>query len=114
MSYIRTKDGRVAEVKDNMIVRQCDDATRLVYKDRPFVCVLRGNDDIEKEAENLEELKDEFVFECPNGSRFTQKKLFSYCDDYLERGVRIYASIWVGKNLIAFAEMQKDGSWELL
>lgn len=56
MRYVRTKDGRIAEIKENMIVKVSDDATRLVYKNKPHICVLDGDDDIFKQADTIEEL----------------------------------------------------------
>ena len=58
--YVRTIDGRIAEIKDNMIITQ-GDVLRLVYKDKPYICVLNGNDEIIKQANTIEELCDEFV-----------------------------------------------------
>lgn len=52
MKYVRTKDGRIAEIKENMVVKVSDDATRLVYKNKPHIYVLNGNDDILKQDNN--------------------------------------------------------------
>lgn len=140
MKYIRTKDGRVAEVKDNMIVRQCDDAARLVYKDRPFVCVLSGNDDIEKETDSIEELFDEYILENKDHTYQSllvksdqyDKRSFpdsftkdvkngwlSYCYEYLKNGYKIYGAIIIrgthGEPILKpVAAMNDKEEWELL
>lgn len=62
MNYIRTIDGRIAEVKENMTIKRCSkNVLRLVYKDNRSICVLNGNDDIVNQADTIEELCDEFV-----------------------------------------------------
>lgn len=56
MRYIRTKNGRIIEIEENMIVKVYDGVPRLVYKINPMICVLDSDDDILKQANTIEEL----------------------------------------------------------
>jgi len=117
MKYIRTKDGRIAEIKDNMIVKETtieiinQKGLRLVYKDRPYVCVLNGSEDyIVKQVDTIEELCDEFVVEDTQGLHYRT-------DDFkgLENtGNKIYGAIWTDKGLIYVAKMNDKGELELV
>ena len=117
--YIRTKDGRIAEVKENMVIKRCsENVLRLVYKDNRSICVLSGNDDIIKQADTIEELCDEFVgyFECFNRSYyFVYEKSY----DELKKDVQTiqysaYGAIWTDKGLIFVAKMDSEGKLELI
>lgn len=121
--YIRTKDGRIVEIKDNMVVKQSD-VLRLVYKDRPYICVLNGNDEIVNQADNIEELIDEFILCVNNGKNnyhyckslnvaIRKKRDMTYCA-YAEKQVSIIGAIWTDKGLIYIAKMNEKGEWELL
>ena len=117
--YIRTKDGRIAEVKENMTIKRCsENVLRLVYKDNRSICVLNGNDDIVKQADTIEELCDEYVgyFEIFNRSYY-----FIYKNSYdeLKRDVQTiqysaYGAIWTSKGLIFVARMNDKGDFELI
>ena len=113
MKYIRTKDGRIAEIKKNMVVRVCDDATRLVYKDRPYSCVLTGDDDIFKQADTIEELCDRFVVDFENGEEPVAFKNYLDTLNYFGKA-KIYGAIWTSKGLIYVAKMNDKGTLELL
>ena len=114
--YIRTKDGRIAEVKENMAIKRCSEKVlRLVYKDNRSICVLTGNDDIIKQADTIEELCDRFVVidketkEVMNIVTFlAYAKLWSYCK------YNIYGAIWTYKGLIFVATMNDEGDLELI
>ena len=116
MKYIRTKDGRIAEIKENMIVKVCDDATRLVYKKEPYICVLNGNDDILKQADTIEKLCDVVVYvkdgyenniETIKDFQKRNRKLF-------DKDLIVYGAIWTDKGLIYVAKMNENGELELL
>lgn len=109
MRYIRTKDGKIAEIKENMVVKVSDDAIRLVYKNKPHICVLNGNDDILKQADTIKELCDEFVM-ISDGKH----KLDIGCHSYSDEKIQIYGAIWTDKGLIYVAKMNKKGELELL
>ena len=114
--YIRTKDGRIAEVKENMAIKRCsENVLRLVYKDNRSICVLNGNDDITKEADTIEELCDRFVVidketkEVMNIVSFlAYAKLWSSCK------YNIYGAIWTSKGLIYVAKMNDKGDLLLI
>lgn len=109
MRYIRTKDGKIAEIKENMVVKVSDDAIRLVYKNKPHICVLNGNDDILKQADTIKELCDEFVM--ISGGKH---KLDIGCHSYGDKKIQIYGAIWTDKGLIYVAKMNKKGELELI
>ena len=119
MKYIRTKDGRIAEIKDNMFVKQSD-VLRLVYKDRPYTCVLRGDEDyIIKETDTIEELCDEFVVCLKDGDkilvediRSAQDFLFGY--GCLRKTECVFGAVWTDKGLIYVAKMNEKGKLCLL
>ena len=114
--YIRTKDGRIAEVKENMTIKRCsENVLRLVYKDNRSICVLNGNDDIINQSENLEELCDRFVVidketkEVMNIVSFlAYAKLWSSCK------YNIYGSVWTTKGLIFVAKLNDNGNLVLI
>lgn len=118
MKYIRTKDGRIAEIKDNMIVKETtieiinQKGLRLVYKDRPYVCVLNGSEDyIVNQADTIEELCDEFVSVRDNyhdhWDNFEEPR--TLCSES-----EVYGAIWTDKGLIYVAKMNEKGELELL
>lgn len=125
MKYIRTKDGRIAEVKDNMFVKQSD-VLRLVYKDSPCICVLQGEDEIIAQADTPEELCDGFYNDILGEGIFNFDELYmykdfeSFKDDW--NSYRIYDN-WSGngygfiktdKGLIYVAKMNEKGELELI
>ena len=123
MKYIRTKDGRIAEIKENMVVRACDDATRLVYKEEPYICVLNGDDDILKQADTIEELFDEFVLEneikTDEKCSIMKRKIFEVLRKAITETMPItkqkcFGAIWTNNGLIYVAKMNNDGEFELL
>ena len=114
--YIRTKDGRIAEVKENMAIKRCsENVLRLVYKDNRSICVLTGNDDIIKQADTIEELCDRFVVmdketkEVMNIVSFlAYAKLWSYCK------YNIYGAVWCECGLKYVAKLDDKGELELI
>lgn len=113
--YIRTKDGRIAEVKENMAIKRCsENVLRLVYKDNRSICVLSGNDDITKEADTIEELCDEFVGidkTCENGHQLLRAIPYK-CANFWNGGV--YGAVWTDKGLIYVAKMNDKGELVLI
>lgn len=120
MRYIRTKDGRIAEIKENMIIRVFDDATRLVYKDRPYSCVLTGDDDILKQADIIEELCDGilveeidnesnwFIMETDELKRMSKEEIENHLTSW-----RFNLFIKNDRGLIYVAKMNEKGELEL-
>lgn len=118
MKYIRTIDGRIAEIKEDMFVKQSD-VLRLCYKDRPFVSVLQGDgDEVIKQDNTIEELCDEFVVDSKINNVHYTMDWFDLCeelaDDRLYPTDEIYGAIWTSKGLIYVAKMNKKGDLELI
>ena len=121
--YIRTKDGRIAEVKENMAIKRCsENVLRLVYKDNRSICVLTGNDDIIKQADTIEDLCDEFVVfdkEQPNGKLLYYKGFENLKKEFIDfekdkEKVVVCGAIWTDKGLIYVAKMNGKGELELI
>ena len=120
MKYIRTKDGRIAEIKDNMFVKQSD-VLRLVYKNKPYVCVINGDDEIIKQADTIEELCDEFILVAPyrfRNPKTTTELEFDKFDEmryfYTDKDDIIYGAIWTEWGLKYVAKMNEKGELELI
>ena len=107
--YKNKKDGKIAEIKENMVVKVNDDAIRLVYENKPHICVLNGNDDILKQADTIKELCDEFVM-----ISYGKHKLDIGCHSYGDEKIQIYGAIWTDKGFIYVAKMNNKGELELL
>ena len=121
--YIRKKDGRIAEVKENMTIKRCSEGVlRLVYKDNRSICVLNGNDDIVKQSENIEDLCDEFVVfdkEQPNGNLLYYKGFENLKKEFIDfendkEKVVAFGGIWTDKGLLYVAKMNDKGELELI
>ena len=114
--YIRTKDGRIAEVKENMAIKRCsENVLRLVYKDNRSICVLTGNDDIIKQADTIEELCDRFVVIDKETKEVMNIVAFlEYAKHWVYWKYNIYGAIWTDKGLIFAAKMNDKGELELI
>lgn len=100
MKYIRTKDGRIITLKDELM-------------GQPELWVLGGKENILKIADTIEELCDEFVFlsydnHCIIRSLEIPKR---YKESYADI---TYGAIWTDKGLIYVAKMNEEGCLELL
>jgi len=114
MKYIRTKDGIYERIK---VVRQIDEEGNeiAVLMNGVFAPII-------KQADTIEELCDEFVWDedlCY--INFENKTLELKRDDYkfdldycLKDSSPIYGSIWTDKGLIYVAKMNEKGELELL
>ena len=122
--YIRTKDGRITEIKENMVVKG-DDVARLVYKEKPYLCVLNGDDEILKQADNIEDLCDECISweegeKMPITDSLEEKASFNFTKDMILLGLAngmkcwLKLGIWTDKGLIFVARMNNKGVLELL
>lgn len=128
MKYIRTKDGRIVKVEEHMMIKETtidgvQKCFRLVYKDRPFTCVLRGDKDyIVKQANTIEELCDCFVKIKRKGNCKPYILKFDYRDlpTLKEQAIKykdspVYGAIHIeDKGLIYVAKMNEKGELELL
>jgi hypothetical protein len=68
------------------------------------------------QADNIEDLFDEFVWVTPEGEHRIKPKtgdgLWYLCCDY-KKGHQIYGAIWTDKGLIYIAKLTDEG-WELV
>ena len=106
MKYIRTKDGRILEI--NKMVNPC------VYETKPNkqgVYEEIGNGWVDKVANTIEELCDEYVSEWAGTYKLITKKEIWF---YLTEGKTIYGAVWTDKGLIYVAKMNDKGELELL
>lgn len=133
MKYVRTKDGRIVEVEEHMMIKETtidgvQKCFRLVYKDRQFTCVLRGDEDyIIAQADTIVELCDRFVlsgidiiyidFEDMKYRFKDYDMWYDITETELRQG--ICGAIWTDKGLIYKAKMKGvlpngEIDWELL
>ena len=119
--YIRTKDGvyEVVGFDEECIIPSILIKVKSNYDIRITHCC---KDDIIKQADTIEELCDEFVY---NGWLY-QNKIVDNCliensfdeetipidDEMISNG--IYGAIWTSKGLIYVAKMNENGELELL
>lgn len=115
MNYIRTKDGKIYDIKklrlryafDNFYFPPKEDYERVIQST------------IVKEADTIEELCDEFVVikgDCK--CLYKQNDIFD-CQDKnavndLIKNNEIYGAIWTCKGLIYVAKMNEKGELELI
>lgn len=119
MKYIRTKDGRIIEVKRRRIVFPIFPAgeTRILFNDN----ILEN--DVIKESDDVKELCDHLVVIEKESSSFPHIQhrflgdLFidhSYDEEFQQNKLIVYGAIWTDKGLIYVARMNDDGELELL
>ena len=104
MKYIRSKDGIWKYDQENNFAER---------PNKDFKCTelkLRiKQEDIIKQADTIEELCDEFVYEYQTGIRVINKKIIAMPDI-----VKTYGAIWTDKGLIYVAKMNEKEEMELL
>lgn len=112
MKYIRTKDGIY-----KMILVSPLGFVRIDKRDGTFPDIFEK--DIVKQADNIEELCDEFVVRYGDGYHDLMQRLkWAEMEEYNARlvgnGGTIYGAIWTDKGLIYVAKMNDKGELELL
>ena len=122
MKYVRTSEGKIAEVKKGMLVKETFLGQKyLVYEECPMVAVIDSDGDlgtVVEEADIIEELCDEFVEISPYNplhlfyGTFNEAKTMSHCG-------YVFGMNWVfDKNnvptLKAVAKMNVTGELELI
>lgn len=114
MKYVRTKDGRIYEVAHG-IKRYGHENSVLVFIDGFLVDVYEMGI-IERQAEAIEDLCDEFVGVDNDNVRNAQfMKPFDYYMRSLNpKDVSLYGAIWTDKGLIYVSKINEEGRWELL
>lgn len=106
MKYIRTKDGRILEI--NKMVNPC------VYETKPNkqgVYEEIGNGWVDKVADTIEELCDEFVC-CYDHNMYGVFGNLEYAKT--QNPKVLYGAIFTDKGLIYVAKMNEKGELELL
>lgn len=142
MKYIRTKDGRIIDLKKRFghlpwckSKEEFEKESHTPYKHYFYLdketsqiffynCYTNCPESVEfvKQADTIEELCDEFVCDHNNGTRVIQikecKPQFPFCEDtvdYFRRNnQKYYGAIWTDKGLIYVAKMNEKGELELL
>ena len=115
MRYIRTKDGRIIDLK------RYKNETSPISKARGFITLIDKlkicdleifEKDIIKQADTIEELCDEFVamHKSWKATYVIQKILFKQTNE----SFNVYGAIWTTKGLIYVAKMNEEGELELL
>ena len=115
MKYIRTKDGRIIDTTEYIKIVETQYTFKFVPKGYEYykpVCTNIHKDEIIKQADTIEELCDEFVYQIGE---------YHYYNDDLEiaKGLtddisKIYGAIWTNKGLIYVAKLNDKGELELL
>lgn len=114
MKYIRTKDGNILERKEELghFYYENREITSYYYNEQNNLSLddfLKERGGIIKQADNIEELCDEFVGVVGNMHRqLTGTNIRSWND------CAIYGAIWTDKGLIYVAKMNDKGELELL
>lgn len=110
MKYIRTKDG-IYENKplEKHLGKRRGKGFEIVFKEQ----------DIINQANTIEELCDELVFDNVYHSRMTPSAMHTkenqeVIKSYLKQNIVCYGAIWTDKGLIYVAKMNEKGELELL
>ena len=95
MKYIRTKDGRIKNWKNDIVVK---------------------DEEIIKQADTIEELCDEFVIKAYIDSypQIYHSVDLKELNEFREKDTIVYGAIWIDKGLIYVAKMNEKGELELL
>lgn len=128
MKYIRTKEGIYENLSTNAYIRDVGVAKVIIKHideetlEESFEFRMCKLEDILKQADNIEELCDEFVL-FDDKSSYTiytsyeeaqriRKNRIVYYDD--KHNMIIYGAIWTHKGLIYVAELNEKGELKLL
>ena len=123
MRYIRTEDGRICKVPNKTGIILYDNDKLLIDTTKKGQTCIYGI--VEKQADNIEELCDEFVIKVNvhNIVLHDLDSALSYVKDYknheLTKDYIIYGAIWTDEGLIYKAKMKGilpngEIDWELL
>ena len=120
MKYIRTKDGRLFKVLDCKVEwneEVFDNETRwYIGEDEQSDNYYLIENQIDRVADTIEELCDEFVidYKLVERHQFLGKIKITEMAKVLLSGKRVYGAIWTDKGLIYVAKMNDKGELELL
>lgn len=112
MKYIRTKDGRIVEFKENISAKIIEDMTVL------GLAKYEGSEVI-KQADDIEELFDEVVVKEKNRETHYSINWFGSPSDFTflfknTPDCEVYGAIQADKRPIHVAKLNDKGEWELL
>jgi hypothetical protein len=113
MTYIRTKDGRIIELPKEPTLMKYENVIldlNAVRKGKVGYEIINAL--IDKQADTIEELCDEFV--CDKFVHNNLKELLEFGELGRYVGGIIYGAIWTDKGLIYVAKMNEKGVLELL
>lgn len=132
MKYIRTKDGRIIDLKGWSIVELIGVNTE-TNEEKKDICYQRNwfeqhgdcceykseyishNSQVLKQADTIEELCDEFVVEGKSYHIVLDKMGYETIKRYeKDEDTNIYGAIWTDKGLIYVAKVKESVEWELL
>ena len=115
MKYIRTKDDRIIAIPNNSKLVLYDSEKLVIDTTKKGSVCIYGI--VEKKADTIEELCDEFVVISEDNKHDIYKsitiglKTLVVNKAYL---IALYGAIWTDKGLIYVAKMNKKGKFELL
>ena len=114
MKYIRTKDGKILKIRNKQLRPNGVYDTWYVGNNYSML-YNRNHDLIEKEADTIEELCDEFVYLMESGRHICKNKHteIMYCLGR-DEPIAYYGAIWTDRGLIYVAKMNDKGELELL
>ena len=114
MKYIRTKDGRIIELPKEPTLMKYENVIldlNEIRKGKVGHEIISSL--IEKQADTIEELCDEFVIVGTNWQQIIDLDSAKHNAGKHER-LKIYGAIWTDKGLIYVAKMNDKGELELL
>lgn len=116
MKYIRTKDGRIVAIPNKSKLVPCDNEKLIIDITKRGQTCIYGI--VEKQADTIEELCDEFIVisdncERPIISALPYNELKLYAKGRTEYAI-CYGAIWTDKGLIFVAKINDKGELELL
>lgn len=125
MSYLKTEDGRLYEIKSGCL-KGTNILVDFLCNPREMMVLYRGDDSTIKQSENIEELCDVFVCFVDGKKHLCQilsgdDELKFYVEDdgdcktfKFSDCEKVCGSIWVGEDLHAVAKMNEKKEWELI
>ena len=126
MKYIRTKDGRIIdcvklmkEAEEHTLQNEDDYKLASVIALQSYDTILGWQRRVEKSADTIEELCDEFVVKYGDGSYcLTQRLKHAEMEEHNANlngiGGHVYGAVWTDKGLTFVAKMNEKGELELL
>ena len=116
--YIRTKDGRIIGITEKGCIKEFDNKL-YAFRDSSFSYRFENGYEVVKQADTIEELCDEFVFDGGDDTPLlcTYEELKYWFNHSKEQQYKIrncYGAIWTNKGLKYVAKMNNKGELELV